>query len=351
MIALLFGRTAEPWVTPVVAALQAAAAARGRPLTVLALEEALRGGPSWQSVERLYVLPFDMPVPAPAGPPAGDATALLAMLFPRAEVLNPPAVHELCWDKVAAARRLLDRGVALPETLITNDPAEARDFVRFHQQAILKAPRGAGGHGHVIVCADAEGAIAGEIPGRRYAVEFQGSGDGHHLQHGVLSCAPPFFLQRLVTGLGRGGVLQPAQILRAYVVDGQVAFWSETVRDKVRRPADFIISLPFGARSRLLRTASDAAQRLARRASDALGLRIGVVDLIRGGDEGPFVLEAETDGYHSLIDRSFQQLPEWRPVFDFDALIAEVLLAAPAEIRARATAAGRPPRPHRPARR
>jgi hypothetical protein len=163
----------------------------------------------------------------------------------------------------------------------------------------------------------------------------------------VLSCAPPFFLQRLVTDVGRAGVLRPAQVLRAYLVDGQIAFWSEAVRDRVRRPADFILSIPFGARCRLLRIASDTAVRVARRAADALGLRIGVVDLIRGGDEGPFVLEAETDGYHSLIDRGFQQLPEWRPVFDFDRLIADVLLAAPVKTSARAAVVGRAARPRR----
>jgi glutathione synthase/RimK-type ligase-like ATP-grasp enzyme len=258
---------------------------------------------------------------------------LIRVLFPRAEVTNAMAAHALCWDKLAAARRLLERGVAMPETLITMDPDEARDFVRHHDQAILKEPRACGGHGHVVLFADQGGTIAGEMPGRRYLVELALSGVGRTLRHGVLTCPPPFYLQRLVTDVGRGGVLRPAQILRAYVVDGQIAFWAERRRDKIRRPADFIISAAFGARYHFVRAVSDAAETLARRAAEALGVRIGAIDLIRAGEQGPFVLEADTDGQHLVVDRSFKQLPDYREVFDLDRMIADVLLAPEEEIR------------------
>ncbi|MGD9762090.1 MAG: hypothetical protein AB7V27_00055 [Candidatus Binatia bacterium] len=335
MIGVLYGKSAGPWVDPVVTDMQVVADDRGQEIAALSIETVTRSLREWQSVERLYVLPFDVPATAPPDLPRA-APDLVRALFPRAEIINPLAAHELCWDKPAAARRLLERGVPVPETLMTSDPAEAMSFIRHHQHAILKEPYGGGGHGHVIVAADDTGAIAGEIPGRRYAVELQESGSERRVHHGVLSYPPPFFLQRLVTDVGRAGVLRPAQILRAYVVDGQIAFWSERVRDKIRRPADFIISTTFGARYRLLRTASDAAATVARRAAEALGVRIGVVDLIRASDQGPYVLEVDTDGYHMLIDRSFTQLPEWREVYDFDRMIAEALLEPPAEVRTRA---------------
>jgi hypothetical protein len=287
-----------------------------------------RADREWLSVERLYVLPFDVP-PRLAPDVPLDPPQLLRALFPHADLVNAPAVHELCWDKLAMSHRLLDRGVPMPETLITSDPEEASEFVRRHQHAILKEPRSCGGHGHVVVLADQTGTIAGEVPGRRYAIDFEPSGIGRRLAHGVLSCPPPFYLQRLVTGIGRGGVLAPAQVLRAYVVDGQVVFWAERYRARLRRPADFIINAAFGAKYRFLPQVSDAAQTVARRAAEALGVHIGVVDLIRVGDDGPYVLEVDTDGYHMMIDRSFKQLPEYRDVYDFDRHIAERLLAPP----------------------
>jgi hypothetical protein len=180
-----------------------------------------------------------------------------------------------------------------------------------------------------VLLADDQGGLAGETPGRRYAVELEAAGVGRTLSHGVLSCPPPFYLQRLVTDVGRTGVLSAAQILRAYIIDGQIVFWTERYRDRVRRPSDFIISATFGARYRLLRTASEQAQTVARRAVDALGVRVGVVDLVRAGSEGPDVLEVDTDGYHMMIDRSFKLLPEYRDVYDFDRYVGE-LLAAPA---------------------
>lgn len=334
MIAILYGAAAEPWVGATAADIQAAAEARGGEIVRLTLETALRAHREWQSVRRLYVLPFDVPPDLPEDLPF-DGAELVRALFPRADVVNPMPVHALCWDKIAAAQRLHERGIAMPETLITMDPDEARAFVLHHQHAILKEPRSAGGHGHVVLFADADGTIAGEVPGRRYVFEPVLSGVGRQLRHGVLSCPPPFYLQRLIADVGRGNVLRAGQILRAYVVDSQIAFWSERRRDKIRRPADFIVSATFGARYHFVRAVSDAVETLARRTAEALGVRVGAIDVIRAGDQGPFVLEADTDGQHLFVDRSFKQLPDYRDVFDFDALIAELLLAEAGEMKTR----------------
>jgi glutathione synthase/RimK-type ligase-like ATP-grasp enzyme len=349
MIVCLYGKTAEAFVAPTLADLQRAGAARGAAINALSIETAVRGEREWQSVERLYTLPFDVPAHLPAAlPPAPPL--LVRALFPRAELINVPEVHELSWDKIAMARRLLDRGVPMPESLISNDPEEAREFVRRHGQAILKETRSCGGHGHVVVFADDGGTIGGEALGCRYAVDFETSGAGRSLVHGVLACPPPFYLQRMVTDVGRSGALEPAQILRAYVVDGQVTFWTERYRDRVRRPGDFIISAAFGAKYRFLREVSDAAQTVARRAAEVLGVRVGAVDLIRTGDEGPYVLEVDTDGYHMMIDRSFKRLPEYRDIYDFDRYIAELLVApaAPVPRKRSPQRTQRPRRPHRP---
>ena len=346
MIVCLYGKTAEPFVAPALADLQAAAVARGGEIAALAIETAVRTEHAWQSVERLYVAALRCPA-ASAGldcPPARRSSLARSFRAPSWSTRRPRT--SCCWDKLAMARRLLERGVPMPESLITSDPDEARDFVRRHDQAILKETRSCGGHGHVVVFADDSGTIAGEVPGRRYAVDFEASGVGRSLAHGVLSCPPPFYLQRLVTDVGRSGALTPGQFLRAYIVDGQVMFWTERYRERVRRPADFIINATFGAKYRFLPEVSDAARTVARRAAEVLGVRVGVVDLIRTGDEGPYVLEVDTDGYHMMIDRGFKRVPEYRDIYDLDRYIAELLLA-PEPIPAARRPATRRPRKRR----
>src|SRR6185436_20618339 len=98
----------------------------------------------WNEVERLYVLPFDVPANLPESSP-GSAAHLVRALFPRAQIVNSVATHELCFDKVATTQRLLARGVPMPSTLLTSVPEEAADFIRTHTHAMLKDPHSAAG--------------------------------------------------------------------------------------------------------------------------------------------------------------------------------------------------------------
>ena len=328
MIVCLYGKTCADFVEPLARDLEDAADVLGAAIVPLAVEDALAAPWRWRGVERVYVLPFDVPHHLP--PLETDAAALVGSLFPRAEVVNPFAVHELCWDKLATARRLLGRGVPVPDGLITDAVDDARRFVYEHEHAILKAARSCGGAGHVVVFADDEGNIVGETHGRRYVIELQSQGATPSLASGILSWPPPFFLQRLVADVSRRGVLVPAQVLRAYIVDGQILFWTERYRERCRRPSDFIINVGLGAKYRFLPSVSEEARKAALRAAEVLGVRIGAVDLIRTGSEGPYVLEVDPDGYHMIIDRQFKRLPEFRPQFDFDRVIAEAIIAPPA---------------------
>jgi len=297
----------------------------------LTVEQALAERPT--GISDLYVFPFETPDQLPASLPSAPAE-LLRALFPRATVLNSLAAHELCSDKVAATQRLLEKGLAIPDTLVTSSPRDAVEFIRSHGNAILKRSR-AGASGHLVVLCDASGTVVGEARGRRYVVELEAAGIERRLDHGVLTCPPPFFLQRLVTTTRRDGVLAPAQVLRAYLTDGNIQFWTELHRGRVQRPADFILNPHTGATLRFLQVVSHAAEQAAKRAADALGLRFGAVDLIRSDHEGLYVLGAVCDGPNAMIDRHFKGLPEFRATFDFDRQLGEAIAA---EIRERVAA-------------
>jgi glutathione synthase/RimK-type ligase-like ATP-grasp enzyme len=156
----------------------------------------------------------------------------------------------------------------------------------------------------------------------------------------------PFYVQRLVADLDAGTV-RPGNILRAYVVDRQIVFWTERYREGYSRPADWILSAARGARYRFVLDVSEEARKMALRCAEAIGLRAGVVDLVRTSRSGPYVLEADTDGVHMIVDRSFKDVPEYRDFFNFDRYIAEALLReleAPAEIAVRRIGGGDPRR-------
>jgi len=254
--------------------------------------------------------------------------------FPRAEILNSMEVHELCWDKLRTDEHLLARGVPVPETLFTGSAAEVRDFVARHRFAILKERASCGGQGHVILC-DSDEVLVGEAGNRRFVVELgSDASEPRRLREGVLAYPPPFFVQRLVGDAGPRDVFRPGQILRAYVVDGRVAFWTERYRDHYRRPSDWIVNVALGARYRFVLETSGELRKLALRAADAVGMRVGVIDLVRSG-AGPFVLEADCDGRHMIVDREFKHIPDYRDAFDFDRMIVASL--AQVEIPALAT--------------
>jgi glutathione synthase/RimK-type ligase-like ATP-grasp enzyme len=326
MIVCLYGRSAAPFVEPVVLDLLRAAARQRVEILAVTLEGVIASPQRWRETETLYVLPFETPLDLPPELPATPAE-LVRELFPRATVVNSLVVHERCWDKLVTAQRLQDRGVPIPTTLLTSDPEEARAFIIEHGHAVLKEPRSCAGHGHVVVFCDGEGNVAGDAFGRRYLVDLQVTGPGRTISYGVLHYPPPFLLQRLIATPGRGGVLGAAQILRAYIVDRQLVFWTERYRTRIRRPSDFIISVAMGAKYRFLPGVSEEVKKIAMRAAEVLDVSIGAVDVIRSSSEGPAVLEVDTDGPNMMIDRSFKDMPDYRSPFDFDAFIAEAIIA------------------------
>jgi glutathione synthase/RimK-type ligase-like ATP-grasp enzyme len=332
MIACLYGRAFAPFVEPVLRDLCAAAAMAGGDMQPLTIEAAITDRRRCADVRRLYVLPFD---PPPAASPVAPAT-LVRALFPQAEVAISFAVQELCWDKVATQERLLDRGLPVPDTLMTSEPDDVRDFVHRHRFAILKERHTCAGLGHVVVWLE-DDQLVGESGRHRRRLELTTAG-GRQVCGDQLMYPAPFYVQRLVADIGPRGVA-PGQILRAYIVDGQIAFWTERYRDRYARPSDWIINVSLGAKYRFLHAVSEEAKKVALRSAEVLGVRIGVVDLIRTGSSGPYVLEVDTDSHYMIIDRGFKDVPEYREFFDFDRYVADALVQEPEPPKPRTNAA------------
>jgi glutathione synthase/RimK-type ligase-like ATP-grasp enzyme len=319
MIACVYGRAFAPFVESVARDLCAAGALAGGDMRPLTLEAAMADHRRGADVHRLYVLPFD---PPPTMSPAG----IVRELFPRAEVVTSFPLQELCWDKIATQELLLERGLPIPDTLITSEPTEVRRFVREYRFVMLKERYTCGGQGHLVLWFDDED-LVGDGGSHRYKMELVPHGrrrlDSEHLTYPA-----PFYLQRLVADIGPRGVF-PAQVLRAYIVDGQIAFWTERYRDRYSRPSDWIINIGLGAKYRFLHDTSEETKKVALRTAEVIGFRIGAVDLIRTGSDGPYVLEVDTDGYHMIMDRQFKYIPEYREFFNLDRYIAEALLFEP----------------------
>jgi hypothetical protein len=319
MIACVYGRVFAPFVEGVVQDLCAAAAALGGDMRAVTLEAAMADRAGAAEVRRLYVLPFDAPA---AVPPA----TLIREVFPRAEVTTSFAVQDLCWDKIATQEILLKRGVPVPDTVITSEPEDVHQFVRQHEFAVLKERHGCGGQGHLVIWFEGD-ELVGDSGSHRYKIDLVYQGR-RQLVGEQLTYPAPFYVQRLVADFGRR--LSPGQVLRAYIIDSQIAFWTEHYRDHYLRPSDWIISAGRGARCRILQDLSEEAKKIAIRSAEVVGIRTGAVDLVRTGSAGPYVLEVETDSYHMFIDRQFKQIPEYRDFFNFDRYIAEALLVEPA---------------------
>ena len=301
----------------------AAAAAVGGEIYPLSIEAAVADHARCAAIHRLYVLPFDPP--ASDGAVSTPAT-LVRALFPRAEVVVSFAVQDLCWDKIATEQRLLDRGVPVPESLMSSDPDDVREFVRRHGFAIFKERFSCAGQGHVVVWYEGD-RLVGDCGSHQYVMELVAEG-ARRLRGDRLIYPAPFYVQRLVADVGPRGVT-PGQVLRAYVVDHQIVFWTERYRERYLRPSDWIVNVSRGAKYRFVGSVSEEAKKIAMRTAEVIGMRIGVVDLIRTGSTGPYVLEADTDGCHMMIDRQFKYIPDYREYFDLDRYIAEALLVEP----------------------
>ncbi|GIW45322.1 MAG: hypothetical protein KatS3mg077_2604 [Candidatus Binatia bacterium] len=317
-VATLHSRLLAPWIEPIVHDLAAAARSLGGEIESLELDTLAATFEVREDLERLYVLPCVVPA-------GRNLPELVRMRLPKARPFVPFEVQDLCWDKVATQRRLMARGVATPDTLESDDPEDVVRFVRHHTYAILKERQGCAGSGHWVLWFE-NGVLMADNGAVAYRLVLDGEPPARVVGD-ELRYPPPYYVQRLVGTFTRYG-FEIGQVLRAYVVEEEIPFWSERYREQYRRPGHWILNVARGARYRFVLSVSEETKNAALRAARAVGARVAAVDLVRTSADGPLVLEVNTDGQYMCIDRSFKTLPEYRDYFDLDRYIARALISA-----------------------
>lgn len=325
MIAVVYGKPYVPFVADVAEALCTAVRAQGAPAEAICIESALAERKRIEEAERSYILPFD-------AADAQEAARLVSQVLPKARPLVPFWAQDLCWDKIATEERLVERGVGVPETLVTHTGSDVLEFVRRYRFAILKRRCGCAGVGHWVLWLE-DGTLMADNGTAAYRLEFN-EGPPRIVGDRLIQ-PPPYYVQRMI-GTYVQGQFWPGQVLRAYVVDDEICFWTERFRDRYRRPGDWILNVSLGARYRFVLSVREETENAALRTARAVGAPVAAVDLIHTSATGPLVLEVNTDGYHMVIDRSFKNLPEYRNFFDFDFYIARLLARkeTPPDVRA-----------------
>ena len=130
----------------------------------------------------LYLRPGDRSAqlaPAAAGAVAKASAALMAVAATSAAtVVNRPSAGRSNWSKPYQSRLIADAGFAVPDTLVTTDPAAARAFLREHQRIVYKSISGVRS---IVATLDTEqeGRLAGVATG---PVQFQQWIDGRDIR-------------------------------------------------------------------------------------------------------------------------------------------------------------------------
>lgn len=328
----LYGPELESYLAPVIEALGRAVGWGGGELALTTPERAWRHRPFTEPAESLYILPFDaMPEDAPA-----DAGAFIEACLPKVPIATSMAVQDLCDDRLATQERLLTHGVPMPETLVTDSFGEMKRFVRRHEAAVLRDPRQAGGLPDIVLWVEG-GQVFGDCGSHRYQL-MKSDADRPRLVGDELHHPGPFYLQRLIAKFSRGNVV-PGPSLRAYVVAGEVRFWTERSRSAYRRPAEWVSRNRPDEIVRFVQDVSSDAEKAAVRAAEAVGARHCAVDIVRTAGAGPCVRDIVVDGRHTIVDRSYKSRPEFRDHFNFDRHLGFALVPHPEVVAERAAAA------------
>ncbi len=202
--------------------------------------------------------------------------ALQALQSAGVAVINPPKALEAAVDKYLCLCRLKDAGLPVPRTLVCEDPQEAIEaFAELKEQAVIKPLFGSEGRGI--------------LRPRNLQEAEQALGE-------IASTGGVFYLQEFID---HGGV-----DLRLLVIEGQV------IASMTRRapPGEWLTNIARGGSGELLEVDTEL-ESLATGATEAVGAEIAGVDILKGPDGEPRILEVNAiPGWRALSEVSGQDI-------------------------------------------
>jgi MvdC family ATP-grasp ribosomal peptide maturase len=191
--------------------------------------------------------------------------------------VNPPGADEAAGDKLRQLRLARELGLEVPRTIVTNDPAHARDFHAAH-----------GGDVVAKMLTPLSTSMDGSSPFvHTSAVTAE---DLEHLDG--LRYSPMVFQERV----------PKARELRVAMVAGRAHVGAIDASRSERGQVDWRRSLPGECRWAPGTIPADVTERL-RRLLEALGLVYGAVDLIVTPDERHVFLEVNPGGEWGMLER------------------------------------------------
>ena len=194
--------------------------------------------------------------------------ALQALQSAGVTIINPPRAIEVAVDKYLCLCRLQDAGLAVPRTLVCEDPDEAMDaFLALDEKVLVKPLFGSEGRGILRPC---------------------NREDARNTFSEIASAGGVFYLQEFIDHGGSD--------LRLLVIDGKV---TASMR-RTAPPGEWLTNIARGGAAELVE-AGDRNEEFATRAAEAVGAGIAGVDIIEGPDGSPRILEVNAiPGWRAL---------------------------------------------------
>ncbi|MEZ4086997.1 MAG: hypothetical protein R3B71_01490 [Candidatus Gracilibacteria bacterium] len=226
--------------------------------------------------------------------------------------------------------------IPIPETLVTYDLDEARNFIQKYGTVLSKPEIGSEAMGVIplewdadkgkVFCSQGRGQISVTFDDR---IINKNPRFSHYVFQDSIVLRPPIFLQEYIGN----DHAEPRTILKIYVLEDKVTSGLRIFKVETKTLEENIISyndLVCGASQELLSPddiSSDVSE-LARMAIKAFGLNAGLVDLIWDYKKGQWVvLEVNNDDFGKVRDRSERIAPLYRDggTFDWNQKLAEAL--------------------------
>lgn len=234
------------------------------------------------------------------------------------ESVNPLKSQKICFNKIKSDMIFRRFRLPVPPAITTINPEEVRRFISNYNEVIFKERESCSGAGHFI--ADRKYAFVGEDRLPYELIDKNSVADFNaKIERKKLICRPPFYLQAFLMPD------EPA-VWRAYLIEGEIIFFSKRYRDKINGRKDYIINAARGAKYRLEEkmSAIECHVSAIKDMMADLKLKVATLDFIIS-ENRIYFLEMDCDGIYTFICRGFKNAENYEEKYDLDFHIAKML--------------------------